>query len=337
VDAADVPVLWDPAGPTPSDDAARALREWARSRGVSLRERDEPARGARGVDLAAAGLVEADLGRAREALVAEDVDTVERALARAEAGIRRHTELPQAHWLLGEVLRMWAQRHARLEPRRLALAHRLWQDAEAVAGPRAAGLGEIAAPAPPPRVTVDIRYVPMRGVDVLLDGRPLAGPGPVEIAVGPHLLAVVEGDPSWAAFVHVEGGGQDVAPPVGADSVCRNEDLARARIDGDRVVATSVACGSWIFASTSPASPSIRVAICERSACGPLLEWRARGHPALGAPQDLPRVRPWPAWATWTLVGVGLVTAGAVTIVSTGALESRPTEPRFVSGGADTR
>ncbi len=337
MDAVDLPVVWDPAGPSPSDEATRALHEWARSRGIRVRERDEVRAGPPEVDLGVAERVEADLGRAREALVAEDVDAVERALARAEATVRRHAELPQAHWLMGEVLRMWAQRHARLQPRQVALARRLWQDAEAIAGPRTPGLGEVPAPTAPPRVTIDLRYAPMRGVDVLLDGRAVDGPGPVEVALGPHLVVAARGEPAWASFVHVETAGQVVSVPVGADSVCSNEDLARARVEGDRVEAAAVACGSWVFATRAREASSIRIALCERSSCGPLLEWRGRGHPALAAPQDLPRGKAWPAWATWTLIGIGVATAGAVTLVGSGVLESRPTEPRFVSGGADVR
>ena len=50
----------------------------------------------------------------------------------------------------------------------------------------------------------------------------------------------------------------------------------------------------------------------------------------------VPRGAAWPAWATWTAVGVGAALATTLTLVATGVFESRPTEPRFVAGGVRT-
>ena len=99
MDSAEQPVVWDPAGPSPSEDSERALLEWARARGVRLvsgvRATAAPTLE---VDLAAGSTIEADLARARDALNAQDVDRVERHLATAEATLTAHAELPHGHW-----------------------------------------------------------------------------------------------------------------------------------------------------------------------------------------------------------------------------------------------
>jgi hypothetical protein len=78
----------------------------------------------------------------------------------------------------------------------------------------------------------------------------------------------------------------------------------------------------------------VLVARCERTTCGPFLEWRSEG--ALGGPGPqpiAPHGGPWPAWATWTAIGVGAVAATTIALVASGVFESHPTEQRFVAGG----
>jgi hypothetical protein len=72
-------------------------------------------------------------------------------------------------------------------------------------------------------------------------------------------------------------------------------------------------------------------ASCERDLCDGFLEWRAAN--AIPSEPTFALKKRWPTWATWTLTGVGAVTAATVTIIATGALESRPKEPRFQTGG----
>ncbi|HSO34699.1 MAG TPA: hypothetical protein VLT33_19325, partial [Labilithrix sp.] len=81
---------------------------------------------------------------------------------------------------------------------------------------------------------------------------------------------------------------------------------------------------------------AVLVARCERSACGPFLEWRSESSFGSGPAAEPPTTRhggAWPAWATWTAVGVGAVAATTITLIATGVFESRPTEQRFVVGG----
>lgn len=130
----DVTVVWvAPEGAAPAgvrsgpgdgrEDASRALVEWGRARGLRIVTASERVGGgALRVDPSIADHVENELDRARDAISALDADAAERALARAEALLREHPELPQAAWLRAEVHRAWAARFTRIEPR-LSLIH----------------------------------------------------------------------------------------------------------------------------------------------------------------------------------------------------------------------
>jgi hypothetical protein len=116
---------------------------------------------------------------------------------------------------------------------------------------------------------------------------------------------------------------------------CSRAQLAGVRrIDAtSQVVATGVSCPRWIAASAGERRGSVMVASCERDRCGPLLEWRVERRVLPEAPQP-PTQRRWPAWATWTLVGIGAATATSVALIASGVFEGRAVEQRFVVGGA---
>ena len=135
-----------PGGEAPGDAARRALTAWARAHDVTLAEPTAGEPRALAVDLAVADSVELELERAREAVAAQDADTAERALSRAEGELRAHPELPQAAWLLAEVERGWAVRHTRVAPVDAERAERAWQRAAGLDGGRVAGVGEPQVP-----------------------------------------------------------------------------------------------------------------------------------------------------------------------------------------------
>lgn len=337
MDAAhDVPYVWVGGEAAARPDAGRALREWSLARGMRVVPAPAPsAPKAREVDVTAGVDIEAELDRARDAISALDAERADRALARAEAIARAHPEMPHAGWLLAEVLRGWSLRWSRLAPQSLERAVAAWQDAEALAGPREAGLGEIARPRPPEPVEVDVALEDPTAVTVDVDGARVR-PGPLKLAAGPHHVVVQRGGVVvWASFVSVLVSGPLRLPTsFGGGGDCDTADLGHATFDGTSVRAGHVRCGEWVAVAPADRPGAILVATCSKDSCGPMLEWRTGAAALGGPPQVVTRARPWPAWATWALVGVGAATAACVTVVATGVLESRPTESRFVSGGS---
>ena len=356
----DVTVVWlapepsapsAPAAPSERDDAARALAGWGRARGLRVVSATEGARpGPPKIDFTIADRVEKELDRAREATAALDADVAERALARAETLLRDHPELPQAAWLRAEVHRSWAARWSRVEPRDDQRAQLAWQEADALDGGRAAGVGEVAFPARPRgAVTLTVSGAPSQKVIARLDGTSLAGTASADgvttyaLDVPPaehHLLISIDGDvafASWVAIAPTSAGAPRPTIPihVGDDGACSAASLENVtRATDGAVHASGVTCEQWVAAVPAERRGAVLVARCERSTCGPFLEWRSEG--AFGAPSSPPLMAPhgaWPAWATWTAIGVGALAATTIALVASGVFESHPTEQRFVAGG----
>jgi len=363
----DVTVVWLAPETGEREDAARALAEWGRARGLRILEASEGARsGPPKIDFAIADRVEKELDRAREATAALDADAAERALARAETLLRDHPELPQAAWLRAEVHRSWASRWSRVEPRDGERALLAWQEADALDGGRAAGIGETAFP---PRargaVTLSVLGASSTRLVARLDGNELtavadgasAASGAttytLDVAPAEHQLVVtIDGDvafASWVAIPEAAAGAPRTAIPIrvgdgGACSAASLSGVTRAtRVtppspgnagDASTVQANGVTCNDWVAAIPAERRGAVLVARCERSTCGPFLEWRGEGaFGAPGPPVVVPHRGPWPAWATWTAIGVGAVAAATIALVATGVFESHPTEQRFVAGG----
>ncbi len=334
----DVAVVWLGEA-SPREDARHALEGWARARGAKLVVA-EGSFAEMPIDLAVGERVERELERAREAISGLDADAAERALARAESELRAHPELPQAAWLRAEVLRGWSSRWLRVEPHDEARARTAWQDAEALDGGRAAGVGETAFP---PRPTHEATFT-VRGVSggravLRIDGRALGASAGgtlvanVDLAAGEHQVVVQIDDhtvhASWVGLGGAATERVDLAVPESAS--CSAAAMRSVERDGDHVRAPGASCARWVAAVETPRPGRILVARCERDACGPLLEWHTERFPA--APPPIATRAPWPGWATWVLVGVGAAAAGTVGLVAAGAFETRPAEPRFVAGG----
>jgi hypothetical protein len=353
----DVTVVWLAPDVSERDDAARALAEWGRARGLRILEATEGSRsGPPKLDFTIADRVEKELDHAREATAALDADAAERALARAEALLRDHPELPQAAWLRAEVHRSWAARWSRVDPRDDQRAQVAWQDADALDGGRAAGIGEVAFP-PRPRsaVTLTVQGAPSRKVVARLDGTELIGTSSadgatsyaLDVPAAEHQLVIaIDGDvafASWVAIAEAAAGAPRATIPihVGDDGACSAASLATVTRgapgtgpDAGAVHASGVSCAHWVAAVPAERRGAVLVARCERSTCGPFLEWRSEGAFGAPGPQPVaPHGGPWPAWATWTAIGVGAVAATTIALVATGVFESHPTEQRFVAGG----
>ena len=324
----------------PSDEARRALEAWAKARGVELAPPREAAAPALAIDWSAGERVERGLGRVRDALAGLDLDAAERELARAEGTLRDHPELPQAAWLRAEVARAWSARWLRSGDEERA--KRAWQRAAGLDGGREAGLGEKGF-APEATITATIRLRGDGGDALRLDGA-IVPPGDVARTAGEHALAIVspEGATLWADWVSLApGSAVEVEAP--AAPACSRADVGRARGEakGERVDAAGVRCGAWVAALASGSGAVVRVATCAGGTCGPLVEWRAIASGPSGwtsgpvAPSTEPASRArWPAWATWTLAGVGVVGAAVGVAAAAGAFRSSPApETQFVNGG----
>ncbi len=356
--ADDVTVVWLAPETGERESAARALAEWGRARGLRIVEASEGAHsGPAKIDFTIADRVEKELDRAREATAALDADAAERALARAETLLRDHPELPQAAWLRAEVHRSWASRWSRVEPRDEQRARDAWQEAEALDGGRAAGIGE--TPFPPRArgaVTLSVLGSSSNRLVARLDGNELtastdgasgangARTYALDVAPAEHQLVItIDGDiafASWVAIADAAAGAPRYSIPirVGDGGGCSAASLsAVTRLPTGGVQASGVSCDDWIAAVPAERGGAVLVARCERSTCGPFLEWRSEGAfgaaGAFGPPVVVPHRGPWPAWATWTAIGVGAVAAATIALVATGVFESHPTEQRFVAGG----
>ena len=340
----DVSVVWLEKAEV-REDAAHALGEWARARGLRLRSSaatapQTPLR----IDLSIADRLEKELDRARETIAALDADGAERALARAEALLRDHPELPQAAWLRAEVHRSWAARWSRVEPHDDARAVAAWQDADALDGGRTPGIGEIAFAA---RAKVAATFSVRGGSHSIasrLDGVELpAAENAIDVAPAEHQLVVtIDGETVLATWVAVAAPAAGSPRPVFAfnvgddDGVCSTSALGGAKREGQTVSAPNVTCDAWLAATAGEARGSVFVARCHGSECGPLLEWRSKSFEPFVADKPPPQRAAWPAWATWTAVGVGAVAAATITLIATGIFESRPTEQHFTNGGPRT-
>jgi hypothetical protein len=319
--------------------AGQALEAWARGRGFRLALAEEAHPAPLAVDMSVADRVEEDLAQAREALVVADPRGAERALAHAEGELLAHPELPQAAWLLAEVERGWSMRWRRLAPMDEERAAAAWRRAEGLDDGRAAGIGETSSPPDPP-VTTTLAVEGGAAVRLWLDGRAVS-PGSVTRAAGRHqLVATDDGAVVSAAWVTLAAGAP-LRVRLGPFSPCTFADLAAASLvppppgsATPSVRAQSVRCPQWIAASPASLPGALYVASCEADHCGPATEWRPPTR-ALAPPPPRKTVEHagWPAWATWTLVGAGAVALTGVVLIATGAFDSSPPDPRFVSGG----
>ncbi len=322
---APTPVVWL----APSRGAAdqHALEEWALARGVRL---VTPAAGRAApieIDLAGIERVEDEIERARDALAAQEPDAIERALARAEAVLRAHPELPNAAWLMAEVNRLWSSRWHRLEPRDPARGDAAWRRAAALDGGRVAGVGEIAASAEPKvRARIVVDGASEQAI-VLLDGAPIA-----DRPAGEHVLTVSEGGALRFASWLSTAPGAEVRVQISGAPACSSGDVESARLDDGAVRADGVRCSSWI--AVAPMGTALGVASCEGGSCGPLAEWRVGPPVALQeGPTEEPAIRHWPGWATGALFVTGVLVATGVTLAATGAFDKSRSESRFVNGG----
>jgi hypothetical protein len=319
--------------PQPPDDGqSRSIAAWARAHGTRVAPAPDEPPPVLAVDLRIADEVEQQLDKARDGIAARDADGVDRALAAAESRLRAHPALPQASWLMAEVERTRSTRFRRVPPVDVEAADRAWARAEALDGGRVAGAGEEASPAHPEAATVTLDPAPGADGDVWFDGVP-AGGAAIATRAGPHSVVVTSPrGPVWASWIETPAGSSSVHVAAPSAPACSSGDVARARLVDGVVVANGVRCAEWIAAAPTGAGTSLLVASCEADHCGPMLPWRAPPPWTFTPPPEHVR-HPWPAWATWTLVGAGAVVVTGIVVVASGVLQSPAQKTQFVSGG----
>jgi hypothetical protein len=323
-------------GLAPDAEQARSLASWARAHSRTLSPPGDQAPLALRVDASVAEDVERSLDRARDAISAREGDVVDASLAAAETALRAHPELPQAAWLMAEVERTRSTRWRRVPPTDPEAADRAWMRADALDGGRMAGVAEQASQAGPEAATLQLEAIPS-GAQAWLDGAAVAAT--LTTRAGPHALVITWRDaPVWAIWLETPAGSSTVRVNAPPPPPCSSDDLSRVRLTSgsEAVDAGGARCPVWIAASPGGLPGEVRVASCEAERCGPLLPWRATVSGPWSPPPSKPNA-PWPAWATWSLVGGGAAIAAGVIILATGALQPPPpSETRFVSGGIKT-
>ncbi len=330
-------IVW--LAPEPPDASQeRVISAWARAHGDTLAPpaNEPPPALARSEEVA--GAVDDLLDRARAAITERDGDGTDRALESARQILQAHAELPNAAWLMAEVLRERSTRFRRVPPTDESAADRAWARAEALDGGRIAGVGEEAGVDHAHVAT--LLLVAPSGEQAWLDGALVGAAGSVARVganEGPHALVVTwKGAPVWAEWIELGPGTSRLPLPAPVAPPCSVGDLENVRAArGEVFPPADVRCARWIAATTGLVPDAVRMATCDGNRCGELLDWRPA--PAWAwSPRHEPAGQRWPAWATWSLASAGVaVAAGIAAAIALGA-QSAPAEMRFVSGGLKT-
>jgi len=291
-----------------------------------------------------ADAAEQDLAMAHDAVPARDLDTAERALARAEALLRAHPELPNGSWLMAEVHRGWASIWGlpNGDAERASLA---WMRAASLDGGRAPGVGETSG-GRPRDTRANIVLEGLEGED-----GPGQGPYPTELWIdgearrrgelvlppGDHQVALWrDGTLVWAEWVSI-GDASTILIHAPVAAPCSLGDFANVRVGARGIAAAGVSCPKWVTATVATPARGLLVATCERSDCGELLEWRV-GLSTAGfvAPTSPEAAGHSPDWKAWGLLGAAAVIVTGGVLVAAGAFRASPTSTEFVSGGLRT-
>jgi hypothetical protein len=314
-------VLWL-AAPEAQPRHRAAIAAWATSQGF---EAADPApTGAPAYPEQAAEEAERLLEEARET-----GPSARESFERLDAVLAAHPELPQAGWLLAERYALEAQTLPR-EPGATARPE-LARRRQAIEGRRASIFGATAQGGAPEASLAPLALTPPRpGDEVWLDGVPIQNGE--RVASGKHLAQVFRGDTRiLAQWVDLE------SPPrlsfADTTPACAQADLSGTRAGAVAPrAAPGVSCASWAVA-TLDASGALLVSLCRGSSCE---AWQSRAESG-GTRADPDRAstgeRSWPAWVTWSAVGVGVAAGAALVLWRTGALDHETRATQFVFTG----
>lgn len=276
-----------------------------------------------------------DVAREAEALLEEARAATPSALGAfksLDTLLATHPELPQASWLLAERYALEAQYRARAgaDP---ALPRELTRRSGELEGARAAAFGTQTVGKELNRSPIE--PLEIAGIrphdDVILDGTAVAAGHPVR--VGHHHAQVFrQRTLVWAGWVDLGSPPRLTIPDT--SSPCSASDLSGTVLGtGAPVAGSGVHCASWAVAALSP-SDGLRLALCHASRCD---AWQYLANPLTQAQRGPEVVEPptehWPAWVTWSAVGLGAAAGTALVLWRAGAFESRTPPTEFVFTG----
>jgi hypothetical protein len=329
-----VAVHWVASGGAPSPAAERSLAAWAEARGVRLSAPTASPAVAIKPDLAIGDAVEDDLSRARDAITSQDAAAADAALARAEELLRAHPELPQASWLLAEVLREGAVRSRQLAPHDATRAALAWNRAASLDRGRAAGVGEVTGDAATTSALATLSIAGLAADEaakarVTVDG---VSTTTLASATGDHQVRVtIEGALVWAGWVRVAAGHDRAVVTLPRAAPCSQEDLSRAGLRATPS-ASGVACGDWVHVDDDASDAGLGIARCSGDACGPVVRWKV-GPPGPVVPESRGHETRWPVWGTAAIVTAGVVVVAVATLAATGVFRPTHDQAVFTTGG----
>jgi hypothetical protein len=316
-----IALVWLGVG-KPDDRPKMLLAAWSDRHGVALEEpKTEPPMAING-ELDAQ--CEQTLEQARDQATAGDHHAARASLSRLEQTLREHSELPESSWLMAERWRLESQ-----------IARSEGQDdeewnarADALEGSRAAAFGETSEPREAvPKIGVRVTVRGARRFEIDWDDVPSAGQ--VETVPGEHHLVVWRGSRvGWSGWVSTLTPGaidlwvRDAAP-------CTADDLAG--VSDAASIPAGIRCAKWALAAKGLAPNSVRVALCRGSQCAPFETETEQNEVAVApaAPSH-----GFPAWATWTIAGVGTALATSVVLWRTGVFDRTEPSTRVVYDGS---
>jgi hypothetical protein len=308
----------------PEGRAKAALESWARAHDVKLEEpRSEPGDEGTETQALAQGYDQA-LDRARDQLTGGDDEAAQQTLRQLEQALREHPELLQASWLMAERYRLEAQIVAR---RSAEEAARWRQRADALEGQRATSFGEDKTPADarPAQLSVTIAVRGARRHEIFWDGASSADE--VSTPAGEHHLVIVRGKRvAWSGWVSaLTSGSFEVWIPD--DLPCSVGDLAGVALSpgGEPSVQRGVRCEAWLMAAPGPKRGTLSMAVCSKEQCQPEATWAYEVFDSAKASVETSKKGFLPAWATWTLAGVGVAVATSIVLWRAGVFDR--TEP----------
>jgi hypothetical protein len=139
--------------------------------------------------------------------------------------------------------------------------------------------------------------------------------------LGEHHLAILRGKRvAWSGWVSaLVRTTFDVWIPDAP--ACSPEDLQGTAFAGDAgiFVPAGVRCGAWVVASPGANRGTLRAALCRQDRCESPSTWSYEGAAPVGPRQVSGKGLP--AWASWTLAGVGFAAATSVIMWRTGAFD----------------
>jgi hypothetical protein len=228
------------------------------------------------------------------------LDAVERELL-------KHPELPQAAWLLAEHHRIEADVR-RGQPGASSRVTALTLAADALEGARAPAFGAANedTSAAPARTLVTVRDLSARD-SLELDGR--SGGAERLVVPGLHQVRVLRGGELVFAAWERLGAEPNVTLGLRPVAPCSEEDLSVEANGAAPRARAPVTCPAWFVVRRAP--HGLELSRCRASACGFFV-------PLVEAP---PEAKPFPAWATATLVGAGAVAAGFLAAWAAGGFE----------------